>query len=258
MAKTFTKNLSVIVVAAGAVAICGMGYLHTQREQAAQQVTYAQSTVSTQNKQLQELKETVASLYQDGSSGILAPTTTKETVDSVNNSLGSIQTSAESFGISDSQLPKGMRALNKEKEILSSELQTITAKLTLQTKIDHLFAKEVNWTTYSGDEVLKESVKDTDISDLKDRVSLISADDWQTLANQYLAEANSQQNTIKEIQTSIDNMYQDGTATDAANLDEYTTLVTAIDAVKNQTIRQSFVQTLNAINEQMGFGMPAQ
>lgn len=258
MAKSFMKNLSVIVVAAGAVAICGAGYFHTKREQTAQQVTYAKTAVTTQKKQLQELKGKVAALYQDFSTGILAATTTKETVESLTNSLGSIQTSAESFGISDSQLPKGMKALNKEKEGLSSELQTIKQKLTLQTKINQLFENELNWTTSSGDEVINENIKTLDISDLKDQVSLIKADAWQTLANQYLTEASNQQTTIQNIQTSIDKMYQDGTVTDAANLDDYSTLVTAIDTVKNQTIRQTFVQSLNAINDQMGFGMPAQ
>lgn len=106
--------------------------------------------------------------------------------------------------------------------------------------------------------VVKETTTPKMISELRDQVSILNADNWQTFANQYLTEASQQQSTISDIQASLDKMYQNGTVTDATTLEEYTTLVTAIDAVKNQTIRQTFVQTLNAINDQMGFGIPAQ
>ncbi|HCS30194.1 MAG TPA: hypothetical protein DIW21_02485 [Enterococcus sp.] len=89
-------------------------------------------------------------------------------------------------------------------------------------------------------------------------MNVLDKDDWQTLANQYLDEAASQRTTIDTIQAAIDKMYQNGTATTEATYDAYLPLATDIDAVKNQTVRQTFVQTLNAINEQMGFGAPVQ
>lgn len=258
MMKSFVKSLGVGVAAVGAIAICGFGYMYTQKEQTNQQVSYAQSAINSQKEQLQSVKKSIQALYQDSATGILANTTAKETVETLNNTLAGIQTSAESFGINEQQLPQGMQELDSEKKALVSELQMVREKVTLQTKISQLFSEAVDWQNYNGAIVVKETTTPKMISELKDQVSILNADNWQTLANQYLTEASQQQSTISDIQASLDKMYQNGTVTDAATLEEYTTLVTAIDAVKNQTIRQTFVQTLNAINDQMGFGMPAQ
>lgn len=258
MSKTFTKNLAVGVVALGAIAICAVGYRYARQQQINQQVAYAKSAVKNEKKQLAEAETTIQTFYQDSQGGILSPAATAEAIETVTNQLGGIQTTADAFGINENQVPSGIKKLDQTKQALQEQLRIIKEKQSLQKKIATLYEQPLNWTTYADPGAIQQKLTVAAIGELKERVNLVSKDNWQTLANQYVTTASQQQTEVTAIQTTLDKMYQDGTVTDAANLDEYSTLVTAIDAVKNQTIRQTFVQSLNAINDQMGFGMPAQ
>ncbi|GEM_PF-1437214 len=258
MSITFPKALGMGVVAIGSLAICIVGYQYSKSQQVNQQIAYAKSSVTSQKKELTSIEKTTQSFYVSQTIGIVSEKVTDEGIESVTNQLASVKTTAGEFGIMESAVPAELKKLNKTKETLLSEIQSIKEKRSLQAKIDDLFEQAVNWTTFTDPAAINEKTTATAISELKDSVSLLAADNWQTLATQYLDEAASQRTTIDTIQAAIDKMYQNGTATAEATYDVYLALTTAVDAVKNQTIRQSFVQTLNAINEQMGFGMPAQ
>ena len=258
MSRAVTKSFGVGIMAIGAAAICIAGYQYSKGQQVDQQVAYAKSSVTSQKAQLTSAEQTIQTFYVSQESGILNDNVTDETIDTVTNQLGGVQTTAEAFGITESQLPTEIKKLDKTKETLLSEIQAIKEKRSLQTKIDALFEQAVNWTTYADPAAINEKTTATAISELKDSVNVLDKDSWQTLANQYLDEAASQRTTIDTIQAAIDKMYQNGTATTEATYDAYLPLATDIDAVKNQTVRQTFVQTLNAINEQMGFGAPVQ
>jgi len=258
MSITFPKALGMSVVAIGSLAICIIGYQYSKSQQVNQQIAYAKSSVTSQKKELTSIEKTIQSFYVSQTSGIVSDKVIDEGVESVTNQLASIKTTAEDFGITETALPTELKKLNKTKETLLSEIQSIKEKRSLQAKIDGLFEQAVNWTTYADPAAINEKTTATAISELKDSVNILDKDSWKTLANQYLDEAASQRTTIDTIQASIDKMYQNGTATTEATYDAYLPLATDIDAVKNQTVRQTFVQTLNAINEQMGFGAPVQ
>lgn len=255
MATSFKQVVTVTAVAVGALAICAVGFQHARNAQVTQHITYAQSAVTNQAAQLKTSQQTIQTLI-DPETGLLTAGATAEAVEAAATKVNSMQTSADAYGIKATQLPAEMKTLNRQRTALSEQFQVLKEKQSLQKKINALYEQPVNWTTYEATGVLTEKAVGSALTDLTDRVALLPKDDWRTLAVQYLELAKNQQQTITEINNAIGKLYQNGKITADVTLAAFAKLANEIDAVKNQTIRQQMVTTLNEINQQAALGMP--
>ncbi|BCA84996.1 hypothetical protein EsVE80_05190 [Enterococcus saigonensis] len=255
MGNPLIKTIAVAAVGIGAVAICFVGYRENNNKQYQQKVSYAETAVKKDEASINEVNSAITALYTSKEKVFLKRGITEAELTQTGAKLDGIKVSADDFGIEENDLPKNMKKIAKEKEVLNKQMADAEAKFAIQNNVDTLFEKPVsNWQKAQNNVVIKTKLKDTDVGTIRERVSFIDESDWTKLVKEYLSYADAQLKRVAEINKSLESMLKDDKITNKATYEKYLSLVNSISQVRNKNLKEEFTEKADKISEQLGLG----
>ncbi|WP_206423458.1 hypothetical protein [Enterococcus mediterraneensis] len=253
MKKSLLKTAAIVVAGAGAITVCFFGYRVNAGRQYEQRVSYAETAMKKEETSLKEIKKEIQALYQDKDQVFLRSGLKEDEVTKVGNKLDAIKLSADEFGISDKDLPENVAAVKTEKEKLNEQLADVETKYNIQSSVNKLFTKAVsNWHTAKNDVIIKDTLKDTDVGEIRERLNLMDDSQWKDVIIDYLEFASAQIKRATDIQKSIDKMLKDDKVTEEATYEAYLNLVNSIAQVRNEDLKEKFEKAADKISRQIG------
>lgn len=253
MKKSLLKTAAIVVAGAGAITVCFFGYRVNAGRQYEQRVSYAETAMKKEETSLKEIKKEIQALYQDKDQVFLRSGLKEDEVTKVGNKLDAIKLSADEFGISDKDLPENVAAVKTEKEKLNKQLADVETKYNIQSSINKLFTKAVsNWHAAKNDVIIKDTLKDTDVGEIRERLNLMDDSQWKDVIIDYLEFASAQIKRATDIQKSIDKMLKDDKVTEEATYEAYLNLVNSIAQVRNEDLKEKFEKAADKISRQIG------
>jgi ubiquitin len=241
MKRPWLTTLGILVSGVVAVGICVVGYKVNAHQQNEQNITYARSTIKQEAKRLPTVQKEVAALYADANKDGLKPGLTATEVNEVETDVKAIKSTGEDFGIEDSDIPNNASKLIAAKKGLTTDINDINDKLTIQTAIDKLFTVAVaNWPVYTDDVIITKDLTNTKIEEIRDDVTVKPEGTWRTIATQYLDSAKAQIDQVSTVNTLLDTLVKDGKLTDTATYADYNDLVTAVAAIRNPDLNAEY------------------
>lgn len=253
MKKSLLKTAAIVVAGAGAITVCFFGYRVNAGRQYEQRVSYAETAMKKEETSLKEIKKEIQALYQDKDQVFLRSGLKEDEVTKVGNKLDAIKLSADEFGISDKDLPENVAAVKTEKEKLNEQLADVETKYNIQSSVNKLFTKAVsNWHTAKNDVIIKDTLKDTDVGEIRERLNLMDDSQWKDVIIDYLEFASAQIKRATDIQKSIDKMLKDDKVTEEATYEAYLNLVNSIAQVRNEDLKEKIEKAADKISRQIG------
>ena len=255
MGNPLIKTIAVAAVGIGAVAICFVGYRENNNKQYQQKVSYAETAVEKDQERLKEVDSDLTSLYSNKDKVFLKKDLKDAELTQVGAKLDGVKVSADDFGIEETDVPKNMKTIAKEKETLNKQMSDAESKFAIQNNVNDLFEKPVtDWQKAQNNVVIKAKVKDTDVGAVRERLGFVQESDWTKLVKEYLSYANAQIKRVTSINKSLDSMLKDGKVTDNATYEKYLSLVNSISQVRNKTLKAEFTEQADKISTQLGLG----
>lgn len=249
MKKSLVKGFFMIVVMAGALGICFFGYRVNANRVKEQKIAYAESMTDISEETLNDLASDIATLYTDSSKQFLTSETTEEAVVALEGKVNEVQATAEDFELDGTSLNSSLKKLNQKKEQQLLELEGIRQQLKLEQKITGLFTAEtLSWQPATDDVTITDDLTTDDIVKLQNQVNDMGAESWRNAANHYLNAANEQLKQVADIQATFDSYIKDGALTADVDYNNYYTLESQINEVKNETLRNDLHQQLDQLN----------
>lgn len=249
------KTIAVAAVGIGAVAICFVGYRENNNKQYQQKVSYAETAVEKDQERLKEVDSDLTSLYSNKDKVFLKKDLKDAELTQVGAKLDGVKVSADDFGIEETDVPKNMKTIAKEKETLNKQMSDAESKFAIQNNVNDLFEKPVtDWQKAQNNVVIKAKVKDTDVGAVRERLGFVQESDWTKLVKEYLSYADAQIKRVTSINKSLDSMLKDGKVTDNATYEKYLSLVNSISQVRNKTLKAEFTEQADKISTQLGLG----
>lgn len=259
MKKPLLKTVAVAAVGASALAVCFFGYRVNAGKQYDQMVTYAQTAVKKESSKLTEIDGEIKALYSDKNLVFLRNGLKDTDVSVVAANLDAVKVSADEFGIEEKDMPTGAKAIGEQKENLETQLDDADIKFNIQEEVNLLFTKGVsNWQTVKNDVIIKDTLKDTDVGEIREQLKLVEGNQWNELVTKYLDFASAQITRSKNIRESIAKMVKDGNVTEAATYDSYLNLVNSIAQVQNEKLKADYQKSADTINSQLGLGLSSE
>lgn len=253
MEKPFIKSLTTVVVGAGAIAICLFGYHINNQRQHQQRINYAESAITNQKDTLTSLSKEVK-VYSTKEKIFLNPEITEETIKSLSNKLSSVKLLADDYDIKESELPKEAVAIQDEKKAIVTQLDSAESKLKIQTAVNDLFTKNVsNWQQAVDDVVIKEKVTSSEVARVRENMSFFKDSPWKTVVMQYLGFADTQIAQVTQLDQLFDTMLKDGQVSATATYDQYLTVLSQIEQIRNEKIRAAYATKAQTVAQQMGY-----
>ena len=253
MKKSLLKTAAIVVAGAGAITVCFFGYRVNAGRQYEQRVSYAETAMKKEETSLKEIKKEIQALYQDKDQVFLRSGLKEDEVTKVGNKLDAIKLSADEFGISDKDLPENVAAVKTEKEKLNEQLADVETKYNIQSSVNKLFTKAVsNWHAAKNDVIIKDTLKDTDVGEIRERLNLMDDSQWKDVIIDYLEFASAQIKRATDIQKSINKMLKDDKVTEDATYEAYLNLVNSIAQVRNEDLKEKFEKAADKISRQIG------
>ena len=255
MGNPLIKTIAVAAVGVGAVAICFVGYRENNNKQYQQKVSYAETAVEKDQERLKEVDSDLTSLYSNKDKVFLKKDLKDAELTQVGAKLDGVKVSADDFGIEETDVPKNMKTIAKEKETLNKQMSDAESKFAIQNNVNDLFEKPVtDWQKAQNNVVIKAKVKDTDVGAVRERLGFVQESDWTKLVKEYLSYADAQIKRVTSINKSLDSMLKDGKVTDNATYEKYLSLVNSISQVRNKTLKAEFTEQADKISTQLGLG----
>lgn len=255
MGNPLIKTIAVAAVGVGAVAICFVGYRENNNKQYQQKVSYAETAVEKDQERLKEVDSDLTSLYSNKDKVFLKKDLKDAELTQVGAKLDGVKVSADDFGIKETDVPKNMKTIAKEKETLNKQMSDAESKFAIQNNVNDLFEKPVtDWQKAQNNVVIKAKVKDTDVGAVRERLGFVQESDWTKLVKEYLSYADAQIKRVTSINKSLDSMLKDGKVTDNATYEKYLSLVNSISQVRNKTLKAEFTEQADKISTQLGLG----
>lgn len=255
MGNPLIKTIAVAAVGIGAVAICFVGYRENNNKQYQQKVSYAETAVEKDQERLKEVDSDLTSLYSNKDKVFLKKDLKDAELTQVGAKLDGVKVSADDFGIEETDVPKNMKTIAKEKETLNKQMSDAESKFAIQNNVNDLFEKPVtDWQKAQNNVVIKAKVKDTDVGAVRERLGFVQESDWTKLVKEYLSYADAQIKRVTSINKSLDSMLKDGKVTDNATYEKYLSLVNSISQVRNKTLKAEFTEQADKISTQLGLG----
>lgn len=255
MGNPLIKTIAVAAVGIGAVAICFVGYRENNNKQYQQKVSYAETAVEKDQERLKEVDSDLTSLYSNKDKVFLKKDLKDAELTQVGAKLDGVKVSADDFGIKETDVPKNMKTIAKEKETLNKQMSDAESKFAIQNNVNDLFEKPVSdWQKAQNNVVIKAKVKDTDVGAVRERLGFVQESDWTKLVKEYLSYADAQIKRVTSINKSLDSMLKDGKVTDNATYEKYLSLVNSISQVRNKTLKAEFTEQADKISTQLGLG----
>lgn len=255
MGNPLIKTIAVAAVGVGAVAICFVGYRENNNKQYQQKVSYAETAVEKDQERLKEVDSDLTSLYSNKDKVFLKKDLKDAELTQVGAKLDGVKVSADDFGIEETDVPKNMKTIVKEKETLNKQISDAESKFAIQNNVNDLFEKPVtDWQKAQNNVVIKAKVKDTDVGAVRERLGFVQESDWTKLVKEYLSYADAQIKRVTSINKSLDSMLKDGKVTDNATYEKYLSLVNSISQVRNKTLKAEFTEQADKISTQLGLG----
>lgn len=255
MGNPLIKTIAVAAVGVGAVAICFVGYRENNNKQYQQKVSYAETAVEKDQERLKEVDSDLTSLYSNKDKVFLKKDLKDAELTQVGAKLDGVKVSADDFGIEETDVPKNMKTIAKEKETLNKQISDAESKFAIQNNVNDLFEKPVtDWQKAQNNVVIKAKVKDTDVGAVRERLGFVQESDWTKLVKEYLSYADAQIKRVTSINKSLDSMLKDGKVTDNATYEKYLSLVNSISQVRNKTLKAEFTEQADKISTQLGLG----
>lgn len=255
MGNPLIKTIAVAAVGIGAVAICFVGYRENNNKQYQQKVSYAETAVEKDQERLKEVDSDLTSLYSNKDKVFLKKDLKDAELTQVGAKLDGVKVSADDFGIEETDVPKNMKTIAKEKETLNKQMSDAESKFAIQNNVNDLFEKPVtDWQKAQNNVVIKAKVKDTDVGAVRERLGFVQESDWTKLVKEYLSYADAQIKRVTSINKSLDSMLKDGKVTDNATYEKYLSLVNSISQVRNKTLKAEFTKQADKISTQLGLG----
>ena len=255
MGNPLIKTIAVAAVGVGAVAICFVGYRENNNKQYQQKVSYAETAVEKDQERLKEVDSDLTSLYSNKDKVFLKKDLKDAELTQVGAKLDGVKVSADDFGIEETDVPKNMKPIAKEKETLNKQMSDAESKFAIQNNVNDLFEKPVtDWQKAQNNVVIKAKVKDTDVGAVRERLGFVQESDWTKLVKEYLSYADAQIKRVTSINKSLDSMLKDGKVTDNATYEKYLSLVNSISQVRNKTLKAEFTEQADKISTQLGLG----
>lgn len=255
MGNPLIKTIAVAAVGIGAVAICFVGYRENNNKQYQQKVSYAETAVEKDQERLKEVDSDLTSLYSNKDKVFLKKDLKDAELTQVGAKLDGVKVSADDFGIKETDVPKNMKTIAKEKETLNKQMSDAESKFAIQNNVNDLFEKPVtDWQKAQNNVVIKAKVKDTDVGAVRERLGFVQESDWTKLVKEYLSYADAQIKRVTSINKSLDSMLKDGKVTDNATYEKYLSLVNSISQVRNKTLKAEFTEQADKISTQLGLG----
>lgn len=253
MKKSLLKTAAIVVAGAGAITVCFFGYRVNAGRQYEQRVSYAETAMKKEETSLKEIKKEIQALYQDKDQVFLRSGLKEDEVTKVGNKLDAIKLSADEFGIRDKDLPENVAAVKTEKEKLNEQLADVETKYNIQSSVNKLFTKAVsNWHAAKNDVIIKDTLKDTDVGEIRERLNLMDDSQWKDVIIDYLEFASAQIKRATDIQKAIDKMLKDDKVTEEATYEAYLNLVNSIAQVRNEDLKEKFEKAADKISRQIG------
>lgn len=255
MGNPLIKTIAVAAVGVGAVAICFVGYRENNNKQYQQKVSYAETAVEKDQERLKEVDSDLTSLYSNKDKVFLKKDLKDAELTQVGAKLDGVKVSADDFDIKETDVPKNMKTIAKEKETLNKQMSDAESKFAIQNNVNDLFEKPVtDWQKAQNNVVIKAKVKDTDVGAVRERLGFVQESDWTKLVKEYLSYADAQIKRVTSINKSLDSMLKDGKVTDNATYEKYLSLVNSISQVRNKTLKAEFTEQADKISTQLGLG----
>ena len=253
MEKSLLKTAAIVVAGAGAITVCFFGYRVNASKQYDQRVSYAETAIKREEASLKEIKKEIQDLYQNKEQVFLRNGLKEDEITKVGNKLDSIKISADDFGISDKDLPKNVAAAKSEKEELNRQMADAETKFMIQSRVNGLFTKAVSdWHSAKNDVMIKDTLKDTDVGEIRERLNLMDDSQWKDVIIDYLEFASAQIKRATDIQKSINKMLKDDKVTEDATYEAYLNLVNSIAQVRNEDLKEKFEKAADKISRQIG------
>ncbi|WP_428221787.1 hypothetical protein [Enterococcus faecium] len=253
MEKSLLKTAAIVVAGAGAITVCFFGYRVNASKQYDQRVSYAETAIKREEASLKEIKKEIRDLYQNKEQVFLRSGLKEDEITKVGNKLDSIKISADDFGISDKDLPKNVAAAKSEKEELNRQMADAEIKFMIQSRVNGLFTKAVsNWHSAKNDVIIKDTLKDTDAGEIRERLNLMDDSQWKDVIIDYLEFASAQIKRATDIQKAVDKMLKDDKVTKEATYEAYLNLVNSIAQVRNEDLKEKFEKAADEIGRQIG------
>ena len=255
MGNPLIKTIAVAAVGVGAVAICFVGYRENNNKQYQQKVSYAETAVEKDQERLKEVDSDLTSLYSNKDKVFLKKDLKDAELTQVGAKLDGVKVSADDFDIKETDVPKNMKTIAKEKETLNKQMSDAESKFAIQNNVNDLFEKPVtDWQKAQNNVVIKAKVKDTDVGAVRERLGFVQESDWTKLVKEYLSYADAQIKRVTSINKSLESMLKDGKVTDNATYEKYLSLVNSISQVRNKTLKAEFTEQADKISTQLGLG----
>ncbi|MHC5269450.1 hypothetical protein ACYSNO_09740 [Enterococcus sp. LJL98] len=255
MNNKWIKGFSVLLVAVFAIGVNIFGYMKMKDRQQTQQVEQAVLTINSQKNHLETLQKNINQAYADANQDFLRNNLTAEDIRKMENELNRLKVTADDFALAPKDLPQEVEQLSQAKSALQKDLQTVSEKMTLQTKVKDFFTNEtLDWQMVTNDVVIKKETTVKKVNDLRDKLNQQPASPWQDQLNEYLDFAAAQATRIAELTADLDEMLQEGVITEAATYERYLGLTESIAQVRNLEMKETFQTQTNQISEQLGLG----
>lgn len=208
MDNPLIKTIAVAAVGIGAVAICFVGYRENNNKQYQQKVSYAETAVEKDQERLKEVDSDLTSLYSNKDKVFLKKDLKDAELTQVGAKLDGVKVSADDFGIEETDVPKNMKTIAKEKETLNKQMSDAESKFAIQNNVNDLFEKPVtDWQKAQNNVVIKAKVKDTDVGAVRERLGFVQESDWTKLVKEYLSYADAQIKRVTSINKSLAGLY---------------------------------------------------
>ncbi|HLQ40422.1 MAG TPA: hypothetical protein VK118_05610 [Tetragenococcus sp.] len=255
MGKSNLKKTGVLIAAVAALGICAVGYQLSSHKQYQQRVAYAKSSASQEKQKLTTLQKQIDTFYQDKKAKQFIKEDVKAAdVTKTKAEVDSIKTTAEDFQIKEKSLPANVDSLTTQKKQLNDEILDVLDKLNLQDKTSGLFTKEISsWQKFDDSVVIKDKLTANQVGDITDELGFFAKGDWKKMIQAYLSEAGDQLEQVEKVQKKI-KKYQKNTIT----YEQYLTLSSQIDQIKNKKIRESFDKDMDKFSDRIGLGAEEQ
>lgn len=254
MGKPVLKTLAVLAAGAGALTVCFVGYKANTNKQYEQRVQYAKTALDKDQTELSAIEQSIKAFYKDDKQVFLKNDIKDTDLSQTGAKLDSLKVSAEEFSIAEKDLPKSAGTINQEKERLNHLMDDAEIKYKIQQSVNALFEQPVKtWDKATNDVIIKEKLKETEMGEIRERVSLMDKEDgWTKVVKEYLDFATAQLKRANTIQASIDKMLKNGEITKSATYESYLSLVDSISQVRNAKLKENFTKSAQAISKQLG------
>ena len=243
MNKTVLKGFGVSAAAVVAVGVCVVGYKVNDQRQQEQRVTFAQTSIESEQAKLKEMEATVAGMF-DKDKGYLKSNLTNEMINQAKMKLEDIRATAEDFKLKEKSAPEAIKLLTERKTKVSKQLTEVSTKFKAQTTIKDLFTSDIkDWQKVDKELTIKDTAKEKSVTDVQKSIEKLAEDDWTKQMAKFLKVATDQLNEVKQLEDQIAEYQTLGSLTQA----DYDTLLANIENVRNEKLRAKLQDSANVL-----------